>query len=86
MRSMDGFTFSSSAELFIGKGRNKRRFPESYRRFDSAAEAVRFGVEELPPAYLAGTILEVDERRFGKEQIRSLYERADFPLPRRSRS
>lgn len=82
---MDDFTFSSSAEIFIGKGMNKRRFPVAYRRFDSAAEAVRFGIEELPSAFLSGTILEVDERRFDERQIRLLYDRPDYPLARRSR-
>jgi hypothetical protein len=83
MCTMDDFTFSSSAELFIGKGRNKTRFPVGYRRFGTAAEAVRFTIEELPPAFLAGTILEVREERFDNLQIRSLYDRPDYPLARR---
>lgn len=83
---MDNFNFFSSAELFIGKDGNMKRIPVTYRRFATAAEAVRFGIEELPSAYLAGTILEVDEGRFGERQIRLLYDRPDYPLARRGRS
>lgn len=80
---MDEFEFSCSAEVFIGKGRNKSRFPVGYKRFGTAAEAVRFAIEELPPTFLTGTILEVREERFDNLQIRTLYERPDYPFARR---
>lgn len=80
---MDEFEFSCSAEVFIGKGRNKSRFPVGYKRFGTAAEAVRFAIEELPPAFLTGTVLEVREERFDNLQIRTLYERPDYPFARR---
>jgi hypothetical protein len=86
MDMMNDLLFSSFAEMFIAKGQNKRRFPMTYRRFDSAAEAVRFGIEELPPAFLAATILEVDGQRFGSRQIQLLYDRPDYPFARRARS
>lgn len=83
---MENFEFSSSAEVFIGKGRNKSRYPVGYRRFGTAAEAIRFTIEELPPAFLAGTILEVREERFDNLQIRLLYDRPDYPFARRAES
>ena len=43
----------------------------TYRRFDTAAEALRFAVEEMPSAALLGAYLEVDEARFGVQEIRS---------------
>jgi hypothetical protein len=86
MSMMDKLIFSSFAEMFIAKGQNTRRSPVTYRRFESAAEAVRFGIEELPPAFLAATILEVDGQRFGRRQIQLLYDRPDYPLTRRARS
>ena len=40
-------------------------------------------MEELPPEYLVGAFLEVDERRYGSDDIRRLYEQAEYPLTRR---
>lgn len=51
-------------------------------RFDTAAAALRFVIEELPAQALLGAYLIVDERRFGVEEIRYLYENAGYPLAR----
>jgi Arc/MetJ-type ribon-helix-helix transcriptional regulator len=50
------------------------RQPVAYRRFPSAAAAIRFAVEELSQAGLAAAILEVNEDRFDHVGIRQLYE------------
>jgi len=76
------FSFKKSAELFPAAIRKKKRAGFAYRRFDTAADAVRFAIEELPADSLNGAYLQVDEARFDQNGIRSLYESRDFPLPR----
>ena len=82
---MASFSFNTSAELFPAAIRKKKRAGFAYRRFGTAAEAVRFAIEELPADSLNGAYLQVEEARFDQNGIRSLYESEAFPLPRRPR-
>jgi hypothetical protein len=76
---VDKFNYNAPAELFPSRNRkvvNKIK----YRRFDRAAEAIRFAVEELPEPLLLGAYIEIDEERLGHKDIRALYESEQFPL------
>jgi hypothetical protein len=80
-RNVVGFDYSAPAELFPSRFK-KSTTRMRYMRFDTAAEAVRFVVEDIAPPALLGAYLEVDETRFGIPEIRALYESAAFPLKR----
>lgn len=80
------FDFSLEAELFSTKGRNFRRAPLGYKRFARAADAISFAIEVLPPHLLTSTYLHVDEERYQAQDIRHLYESAEYPLTRRPAS
>jgi hypothetical protein len=75
------FDFELEAELYPPRtGKFGRRF--RYRRFDSAAEAVQFAIEQLPAAVLAAAFIEVGDDRLDCTQIRRLYDSPGYPLKR----
>jgi hypothetical protein len=74
------FDYNASVELFPPRLRKSPHRQFGYRRFARAADAVQFAIEELPPELLSGTVLEVDCERCCGENIRILYDSADFPL------
>ena len=76
---MAKFDYGAPAELFPSRNRKIRQLLK-YRRFDKAADAIRYAMEELPNALLLGAFIEVDEARLGHKDIRDLYESADYPL------
>jgi len=75
---MAKFDYNAAAELFP----TRRRSPFGYKRFEQAAQAIRFAIEDLPPECLVGAFLEVDEQRYNGDAIRQLYDSADYPLAR----
>ena len=80
-RNLNGFDYKATAELFLSRSRAAKSRPK-YKRFDTAAEAVRFVIESLPAAVLPGTYLLVEGDRFGVEEIRYLYDSTGYPLRR----
>jgi Arc/MetJ-type ribon-helix-helix transcriptional regulator len=78
------FDYEAAAELFPARNRKFNRQLTGYRRFDSAAEALRYALEELPPKLLLGAWLQVDEERFDGTAMRRLYDSTAFPLTRRT--
>lgn len=76
--------WSQPAELYSSAatfGARKSR----YMRFPSAAEAIRFAVEDMAPAQLRGLALECGDDRHQGEAIRALYLQPDYPLQREPR-
>lgn len=80
-KDIAGFDYGAPAELFPSRSR-KGKSVAAYRRFETAAEALRFAFEDLPTAALVGAYLEVDEARFGVQDMRGLYESSAYPLKR----
>jgi hypothetical protein len=78
---MQNFNFNAPAELFPSRNR-KVASRVKYRRFDKAAEAIRFAVEELPEALLLGATIQIGDQRLGHQEIRALYESPRYPLKR----
>jgi hypothetical protein len=50
------------------------------RRFTTAAEAIRYAVEDLRTPKAFGAWLEVGDERFNSREIERLYEADDYPL------
>ena len=82
---LNGFDYNAPAELYPSRSR-RTRGPVAYKRFDNAAEALRFAVEELPEGGLNGATLEVNEARFGRDEINYLYSNPAYPLARRKQA
>jgi hypothetical protein len=80
---MEKFDYSAPAELFPSRNR-KVASKIKYRRFDKAAEAIRFAVEELPEPLLLGAYIQIDEDRLGHKEIRALYESERYPLKKQA--
>lgn len=76
------FDYSAPAELFMLSVRGVRGSATNYRRFETAAEAIRFAMEEMPGELLIGLAMEVDEGRFDHRSLRGLYDHPDYPLRR----
>jgi hypothetical protein len=77
------FDYAASAELFMPKGKPSARRSPGYRRFATAAEAIRFAVEEFPAVCTLGAWMKVGDERFNGDEIRRLYEAASYPRRRR---
>lgn len=78
------FDYSSPAELFVGKRRGGTRQRLGYRRFATAAEAIRFAVEDFPAVRTLGAWMQIGDERYSSDDIHGLYEDVDYPLPRRA--
>ena len=69
---MSDFNYLAPALLFAAQGRSGLR----YRRFLNAAEAIRYAVEKLPSDAQPCARLEVEDKCYDADQIRTLYDNA----------
>ncbi len=79
---MNAFRYTDPAEVYVANGIKGVRNNMAYRRFETAAKAIRFIVEDLPSKRQVGTVMEVNQRRHYHQEIRALYDAEAFPLPR----
>jgi hypothetical protein len=77
---LEEFDYSVPAELFALK--RKKFGPVTYRRFETAAEAIRYAVEDLSRPLLGGTFIETGAERLDGKTIQQLYGGARYPLKR----
>ena len=75
------FDFNQAAELYPGRGSQAARH-ERYMRFPSAAEAIRYAVEDMNRDRLKHTSMEVEDERIEGEAILRLYKSSHYPLSR----
>jgi hypothetical protein len=73
---MSSFDYDAPAELFLSKPAKGTK----YHRFATAAEALRYAVEDLRMPKAFGAWLEVGDARFGSTEIQRLYDADDYPL------
>jgi hypothetical protein len=78
------FDYRAPAELFMAKRKGGARQPLGYRRFATAAEAIRFAIEENQAVRALGAWMQVGDDRFDGEDIQRLYDSVDYPLRRQT--
>ena len=77
------FDYGLPAELFLAERKRGARSRLIGRRFATAAEAIRFAIEDFPAIRSLGAWMQVGNERFDGEDIHRLYESQLFPLRRR---
>jgi hypothetical protein len=63
------FNYAAPAELFMPKLKRGGRQPLSYRRFTTAAEAIRFAIEDFPAVRTLGAWMQVGDKRFSERRL-----------------
>ncbi len=79
------FDYASPAELVMTKRKAGPRQRLGYRRFATAADTIRFAIEDFPAIRALGAWMQVGDDRFNSDDICRLYESHEYPLLRRPR-
>jgi hypothetical protein len=81
--AMDRFNYANPGELYYPKpSRLRHHQGVNFRRFNTAAEAIRFAIENIPAPFLSGCYMEVDGLRYDARELQELYEGSEYPLSR----
>jgi hypothetical protein len=73
------FDYSLPAELYLAKRGGGQRQRRQHRRFTTAAEAIRFAVEDFPPVRTLNAWMQVGDECFDSSGIQRLYESRGYP-------
>jgi hypothetical protein len=82
-KAIEPFDYTTGTELLVDT--QSARPSATQIAVVSAAEAIRFAIEDLPAQFLVGTYLEVGESRLPSAEIRRLYASSHYPLARKAR-
>ena len=80
MKTID---FNAEASLYLGRDW-RTALEQGSRRFPSAAKAIRFALEEVPPVSLHGTRMIVEGRTYSPRDLQKLYGDREYPLHRKA--
>lgn len=72
-----------AAELYLGSDRTSAA-AQGPRTFRTAANALRFAIEEAAPVSLRGARLTVGDRTFARADMLALYHSRRYPLARKA--
>ena len=79
---MTDMNFQAHAELYLGSDWHQAA-AQGPRAFPTAAQAIRFAMEEAAPVSLHGARLKVGDTIVEGEALKWLYRSPDYPLPRK---
>lgn len=80
---MTYFNFQAPAELYLGSDWQTAA-AQGPRTFRTAAQALRFALEEAAPVSLKGASLHIDGRRYTNIEMGWLYRSPDYPFARKT--
>lgn len=79
---MTQLDYQARAELYLGSDRNIAA-AQGPRTFRTAAQAIRFAIEEAAPVSLHGARLVIGKASYRGTDLVRLHRSADYPLPRK---
>lgn len=79
---MTHFDFYAPAELYLGSDR-RAAAAQGPRTFRTAAQALRFALEEVAPVSLKGASLQIGGHSRSNDEMIGLYRSASYPFPRK---